>query len=132
MFEREPIQTDIPCKQLRVLEQKLQIVEEEYRRFAIDECDVDEDTVAAKIKQARSGPQKNKRLQRIREAHMALMKAKLDIAEEEYRRFAIDESDVDEQIVATKIKQARLAPQKNMRLQRIHEAYKALMKANSN
>ena len=76
MFEREPIQTDIPCKQLRVLEQKLQIVEEEYRRFAIDECDFDEENVTAKIKQARLAPKKNTRLQRIHEAYKALMKAK--------------------------------------------------------
>ena len=67
---------DVPHEQLRILEHKLHIAEEEYRRFAIVECDVDEETAAAKIMQARLSPQKNKRLlQRIHEAYKALMKA---------------------------------------------------------
>ena len=56
-------------------EEELHIAEEEYRRFAIDECDVDEETVTAKIKQAQLHPQKNRRLQRIHEAHKALVRA---------------------------------------------------------
>ena len=60
--------------QLRILEEKLQIAEEEYRRFAIDERDLDEEAVAAKINQARLAPQTNRRLQRIHKAHEALIK----------------------------------------------------------
>ena len=76
MCDCHPIQTDIPRDQLRILEQTLHQCEEQYRRFAIDECDMDEENVAAKIKQARSAPQKNKRLQCIHEAHKALVKRK--------------------------------------------------------
>ena len=66
---------DASHEQLRILEEKLHLLEEEYRRFAIEEWDVDEETVAAKIKQARLAPQKNRRLQRIHEAHKALVRA---------------------------------------------------------
>ena len=50
-----------------------QELEAAYRRFAIDECDMEEEHVVSKIKQARSAPQKNKRLQAIHEAHAAVM-----------------------------------------------------------
>ena len=68
---------DVLYEQLRLLEEELHIVEEKYRRFAIDECGFDEESVTDKINQARLSPQKNKRLRCIYEAYKALMKAKL-------------------------------------------------------
>ena len=59
-------------KEHTVLVTKRQEVEAAYRRFAIDECDMEEENVVAKIEQARSAPQKNKRLQAIYEAHAAV------------------------------------------------------------
>ena len=47
-----------------------QELEADYRRFAM-ECDMEEERVLTKIQQARSAPQKNKRLQAIHEAHAA-------------------------------------------------------------
>ena len=47
-----------------------QELEADYRRFAM-ECDMEEEHIVAKIQQARSAPQKNKRLQAIHEAHAA-------------------------------------------------------------
>ena len=70
---------DIPHDQLRILEQTLQHCEEQYRRCAIDECGVEEEDVVAKIKQARSAPQKVARLQCIHEAYKALMKAQKEM-----------------------------------------------------
>ena len=60
-------------KEHAALATKRQELEAEYRRFAIDECDMEEEHVVSKIKQARSAPQKNKRLQAIHEAHAAVM-----------------------------------------------------------
>ena len=70
-----PVQIDIPHDEVHILEKNLQTLEEDYRRFAIGECDVEEEHVDAKIKQARAAPQKNARLQRIHEAYQTLMKA---------------------------------------------------------
>ena len=58
-------------------------MEAAYRRFAIDECGVDEEHVVAKIKQARSAPQKSKRLQAIHEAHVAVVSKEVEIKEAE-------------------------------------------------
>ena len=55
---------------------KRQELEAAYRRFAIDEC-------GTKIKQARSAPQKSKRLQAIHEAHVAVVSKEAAIKETE-------------------------------------------------
>ena len=60
-----------------------QELEAAYRRFAIDECGMDEDNVVAKIEQARSAPQKSKRLQAIHEAHVAVVSKEAAIKESE-------------------------------------------------
>ena len=54
-------------------------LEAAYRRFAIDECDMEEEHFVAKIEQARSGPQKNKRLQAIYQAHAAVVSKEAEI-----------------------------------------------------
>ena len=58
-------------------------MEAAYRRFAIDECGIEEDHIFAKIEQARSAPQKNKRLQAIHEAHAAVASKEAAIKEAE-------------------------------------------------
>ena len=66
-----------------VLVAKLQELETAYRRFSIDECGMEEEHIAAKIEQARSAPQKNKRLQAIHEAHVAAASTEAAIKEAE-------------------------------------------------
>ena len=56
-------------------------LEAEYIRFATEECDMQEERAVAKIKVARSTPQKNKRLQAIHEAHRAYMSKQAEIDE---------------------------------------------------
>ena len=56
-------------------------LEAEYIRFATEECDFAEEFAVAKVKAARSTPQKNKRLHAIHEAHMALMSKQAQIEE---------------------------------------------------
>ena len=58
-----------------MLERKLQNSEDQYLRFAVDECAIEEKIVRAKIMKARSAPQSNARLQRIHEDYQAFMKA---------------------------------------------------------
>ena len=48
-------------------------LEAAYRRFAMAECGMEEEHIAAKIAQARAAPQKSKRLQAIHEAHAAVL-----------------------------------------------------------
>ena len=49
----------------------------DYSTFAREECDMDEENIGAKIKDARAQTQKNKRLQAIHKAHLeVLLKAK--------------------------------------------------------
>ena len=67
---------DVPYQQLRILEEELHIAEEDCRLAMTTECDFDEETVTAMIKQARLDPQTNTRLQRIHEVYKALMTAK--------------------------------------------------------
>ena len=50
-----------------------------YRRFAIEECDMVEDHIVAKIEQARSGPQKSKLLQAIYQSHAAVVSKEAEI-----------------------------------------------------
>ena len=57
-------------------------LEAEYRDSAIEKWGFDEERVLAKIRRARSSPQKNKQLQAIHEAHMAVLS----------KRDAIDEA----------------------------------------
>ena len=63
---------------------KRQELEAAYRRFAIDECGMDEEHIAAKIEQARLAPQKDKRLQAIHQAHAAVVSQKAVIKEAEF------------------------------------------------
>ena len=70
-------------KERAVLATKRQELEAAYRRFAIDECDMEEEHIVAKIEQARSAPQKNKRLQAIHEAHAAVVSKEAAIKEAE-------------------------------------------------
>ena len=59
-----------------MLERKLQNSEDQYLRFAVDECAIEEEIVRANISKARSAPHSNARLQRIHEDYKALTKAK--------------------------------------------------------
>ena len=70
-------------KEHAVLVTKRQELETAYRRFAIDECDMEEEHVDTKIEQARSAPQKIKRLQAIHEAHAAVVSKEAAIKEAE-------------------------------------------------
>ena len=70
-------------KEHAVLVTKQQELEASYRRFAIDECDMEEENVGVKIEQARAAPQKNKRLQAIHEAHAAVVSKEAAIEEAE-------------------------------------------------
>ena len=58
-----------------------------------------------------------------------MLEQRLQTSEDQYLHFAVDECAIDEEIVRANITKARLAPHPNARLQRIHEAYKAVMKA---
>ena len=70
------MQIEFLQQKLRMLEQQLQDSEDQYRHFAVDECDMEEENVRAKIMKARSAPHSNARLQRIHEDYKALTKAK--------------------------------------------------------
>ena len=70
-------------KERAVLDTKRRELEAAYCRFAIYECDMEEENVVAKIEQARSAPQKNKRLQAIHEAHAAVVSKEAAIKETE-------------------------------------------------
>ena len=72
---------------------KQQDLENQYRRFAIDECDIEEEHIAAKIEQARWVPQKSKRLQAIYEAHVAVASKEAAIEEAESAVAALDSAD---------------------------------------
>ena len=76
-----------------VLATKRQELEAAYRRFAIDECDMDEENVVAKIEQARSAAQKSKRLQAIHEAHVAVVSKEAAINEAESAVAALGRAD---------------------------------------
>ena len=52
---------------------KRKCLEDAYRVFAYEECDMDKEAALAKINHARSAPSKNKRLRRIHEAHKRVM-----------------------------------------------------------
>ena len=67
-------------------------LEAEYIRFATEECDMQEERAVAKIKVARSTPQKNKRLQAIHEAHMAMMSKQAEIDEFERNLLVVSEA----------------------------------------
>ena len=77
-------------KEHAVLVAKRQELEAAYRRFAIDECGMEEEHIAAKIEQARSAPQKSKRLQAIHEAHAAVVSKEAAIKEAESAVAALD------------------------------------------
>ena len=70
-------------KEHAVLATKRQELEAAYRRFAIDECGMEEANVITKMEQARSAPQKSKRLQAIHEAHVAVVSKEAAINEAE-------------------------------------------------
>ena len=76
-----------------VLVAKLQELETAYRRFSIDECGMEEEHIAAKIEQARSAPQKSKRLQAIHEAHAAVVSKGAAIKEAESAVAALGDAD---------------------------------------
>ena len=58
-----------------------------------------------------------------------MLKQQLQDSENAYLHFAVDECAIEEDIVRANIMKARSAPHSNKRLQRIHEDYKAFMKA---
>ena len=70
-------------KEHAVLVTKQQELEAAYRRVAIDDFGMEEEYAVAKIEQARSAPQKNKRLQAIHEAHVAVLSKESAIKEAE-------------------------------------------------
>ena len=55
-------------------------LEDAYRVFATEECDMEEEVTSSKIAKARSAPQKIKRLQVIHEAHKAVLSKEAEIA----------------------------------------------------
>ena len=59
---------------------KRNTLEHAYRVSAIDECDMDEKDAQNKIAQARSTPQKNKRLQSIYKIHKQVLLKETEIA----------------------------------------------------
>ena len=67
----------------KALVTKRNSLEDEYRVFATKECDMEDEVTSSKIAQARSAPQKNKRLQVIHEAHKAVLSKEAKIAEAE-------------------------------------------------
>merc|ERR1712091_820243 len=106
------------------------------------ECDMDEEAALAKIKQAHLSPSRNKRLQRIHEAYqlvvhkqaeiekamkgsdlvkkittlrkeLAVLETKCQSLEHDYRDFAFEECDMDDEAALAKIKQAHLSPSRN-------------------
>ena len=76
-----------------VLVTKQQELEAAYRRVAIDDFGMEEEHVVAKIEQARSVPQKNRRLQAIHEAHVAVVSNESAIKEAESTVAALDSAD---------------------------------------
>ena len=70
-----------------------QELEAAYRRFAIDECGMEEENVITKMEQARSAPQKSKRLQAIHEAHVAVVSKEAAINEAESAVTALGSAD---------------------------------------
>ena len=80
-------------KEHAVLVAKRRELEAAYRRFAIDECGMEEEHIAAKIAQARSAPQKSKRLQAIHEAHAAAASAEAAVKEAEGAAAALGGAD---------------------------------------
>ena len=76
-----------------VLATKQQELEASYRRFAIDEFGIEEGHVVIKIEQARSAPQKGKRLQAIHEAHVAVVSKEAEINEAESAVAALGRAD---------------------------------------
>ena len=67
----------------KALVAKRNSLEDAYRVFATEEFDIEEEVVDIKLDQARSSPQKNKRLQSIHEAHKAVLSKEAEIAEAE-------------------------------------------------
>ena len=65
----------------KTLVAKQNSLEGAYRVFATEECDIEKEVVNIKLEQARSAPQKNKRLQSIHEAHKAVLSKEAEIAE---------------------------------------------------
>ena len=62
----------------------------------------------------------------LREEHKTLVTTRTEL-EDAYCVFAKEEFDVEEEVSKAKIAKARSAPQKNKRLQSIHEAHKAVL-----
>ena len=60
-------------QELQILVTKRNQLEDAYTVFATEEVGMDQESVAANIKKARSAPQKNKRLQAIHEAHKVVV-----------------------------------------------------------
>ena len=73
-------------------------LEAEYIRFATEECDMQEELAVAKIKVARSAPQKNKRLKAIHEAHRAYMSKQAEIDEFESNLVVVSEARPDHKV----------------------------------
>ena len=67
------IQTATLRQELKILVAKRNQLEDAYTVFATEEVGVDQESVVANIKKARSASQKNKRLQAIHEAHKAVV-----------------------------------------------------------
>ena len=67
----------------KALVTKRNALEDAYRVFVTEEFDIEEEVVDTKLDQARSSPQKNKRLQSIHEAHKAVLSKEAEIAEAE-------------------------------------------------
>ena len=70
-------------EQHKALVTKRHALEDAYRVFATEECDMEEEDAQKKIAKARSAPQKNKRLQLIHEAHKAVLAKEAEITEVE-------------------------------------------------
>ena len=69
---------------------KRQELEDAYVRVAMEECDMEEELALSKAKNARLTPQKNKRLNAIHEAHVAVVSVGTAITEAEGKLAAPD------------------------------------------
>jgi hypothetical protein len=75
------VQVDTLRDQLAILEKKLRNSQDQYRRFAMEECDLNKEQVDAKIKEAKSAPSTNARLLRIHNDWKAVCAKKEEIQE---------------------------------------------------
>ena len=116
-------------KEHAVLVTKQQELEAAYRRFTIDECGMEEEHVVAKIEQARSAPQKSKRLQAIHEAHAAVVSKEAAIKEAESAVAALGSADTAPAMAQQQQEKVCVSPSHSkLQRRRIPQSYYVLCK----